>query len=56
MNKDFDITKLLYKACSEADVWTEKKGEVYVGDTLAEIEFNVTHKNLAKRGKLVRII
>ena len=56
MNKDFDITKLLYKACSEADVWTEKKGEVYVGDTLAEIEFNVVHKNSAKRGKLVRII
>ena len=56
MNKEFDITLLMYKACEEANVWAEKEGEVYVGDTLAEIEFNVTHKNSAKRGKLIRII
>ena len=56
MNKEFDITMLMYKACEEANVWAEKEGEVYVGDTLAEIEFNVTHKNSAKRGKLIRII
>ena len=56
MNEEFDITKLMYKACQEADVWVEKEGEVFVGDTLAEIEFNVTHKNLAKRGKLIKII
>lgn len=56
MNKEFVITLLLYKACTEANEWAEKEGEVYVGDTLAEIEFNVTHKNLAKRGKLVKIL
>ena len=56
MNEDFDITKLMYKACQEADVWAEKEGEVFVGDTLAEIEFNVKHKNSAKRGKLIKII
>lgn len=56
MNKEFDITLLLYKACTEANEWAEKKGEVYVGDTLAEIEFNVTHKNSVKRGKLVNVL
>ena len=53
---DFQITRVQYKTNKPIVAWAEEHYEVYVGDTVQELEFNVVHENSARRAMLMEVI
>lgn len=53
---DFQITRVQYKTNKPIVAWAEEHYEVYVGDTVQELEFNVVHENSARRAMLMEVM
>lgn len=53
---DFQITRVQYKTNKPIVAWAESHFEVYVGDTIQELEFNVVHENSARRAMLMEVM
>lgn len=53
---DFQISRVQYKTNKPIVAWAEEHYEVYVGDTVQELEFNVVHENSARRAMLMEVM
>lgn len=52
---DFNLSNIGYKSTEKLIQSAEKGIEVYTGDNIRELEFNVLQDNKARRGKLVEV-
>lgn len=48
----FELNHTEYEMNEDIEDWAKNQYEVYVGDTVKELKFNVEHENSARRGKL----
>ena len=48
----FELNQTEYEMNKGIEYWAKNQYEVYVGDTVKELKFNVEHENSARRGKL----
>lgn len=51
----FELKQTEYEMNKGIEYWAKNQYEVYVGDTVKELKFNVEHENSARRGKLVSV-
>ncbi len=51
----FELKHTEYEMNKGIEYWAKNQYEVYVGDTVKELKFNVEHENSARRGKLVSV-
>lgn len=51
----FELKQTEYEMNKGIEYWAKNQYEVYVGDTVKELKFNVEHENSARRGKLISV-
>lgn len=52
----FELKQTEYEMNKGIEYWAKNQYEVYVGDTVKELKFNVEYENSARRGKLISVL